>query len=74
MATCPNTNLDSWKKLVAEKGESMAYYLWYTNDGDISKLVSPGDIKVLNGNEALYKKYNLLNNEGAIKKLLVPPS
>ena len=74
MATCPNKNLDSWKKLVAEKGESMAYYLWYTNDGDISKLVSPGDIKVLNGNEALYKKYNLLNNEGAIKTFLYKTS
>jgi hypothetical protein len=70
MATCPNKNLDSWKKLVAEKGEDMAYYLWYTNDGDISKLVSPGEIKVLNGNEDLYKKYNLLNKEGRIKTFL----
>ena len=35
MATCPNTNLDSWKELVASKGEDLAYYLWDKYDGNI---------------------------------------
>ena len=35
MATCPNTSLDSWKKLVEDKGEDAAYYLWDKYDGNI---------------------------------------
>ncbi len=35
MATCPNTSLDSWKKLVEDKGEDSAYYLWDKYDGNI---------------------------------------
>ena len=35
MAACPNTNLDSWKKLVELRGETMAYYLWDQYNGDI---------------------------------------
>lgn len=40
MATCPNKNLDSWKNLVAQKGESMAYYLWDKNDGNVSNILA----------------------------------
>ena len=35
MATCPNKNLDSWKALVEEKGETLAYYLWDKYNGDV---------------------------------------
>lgn len=35
MATCPNTNLESWKNLVAAKGEDLAYYLWDKYEGVI---------------------------------------
>ena len=33
MANCPNINLDSWKNLVAARGEDVAYYLWDKFDG-----------------------------------------
>lgn len=39
MATCPNTNLDSWKNLVASRGEDMAYYLWDKYNGDVSEVL-----------------------------------
>jgi hypothetical protein len=35
MASCPNTNLDSWKQLVEDKGEDAAYFLWDKYDGDV---------------------------------------
>lgn len=35
MATCPNINLDSWKNLVAARGEDIAYYLWDRYEGNI---------------------------------------
>jgi hypothetical protein len=35
MATCPNINLDSWKNLVAAKGEDVAYYLWDKYNGEV---------------------------------------
>ena len=35
MATCPNKNLDSWKSLVAARGENLAYYLWDLHEGDV---------------------------------------
>lgn len=34
MATCPNKNLDSWKSLVASRGD-MAYYLWDKYEGNV---------------------------------------
>jgi hypothetical protein len=40
MATCPNINLNSWKKLVASKGEDLAYYLWDKYEGVVPKDVS----------------------------------
>jgi hypothetical protein len=40
MATCPNKNLDSWKSLVANKGEAMAYYLWDKNGGNVSNILA----------------------------------
>jgi hypothetical protein len=67
MATCPNKSLAEWKQLVADKGEATAYYLWYKNDGDISRFVSPGAVRPLTGNEDLYKRFNLLNKEGKVK-------
>lgn len=33
MATCPNKNLDSWKKLVADHGEETAHLLWDKYNG-----------------------------------------
>lgn len=35
MANCPNINLDSWKTLVAARGEDMAYYLWDEYNGNV---------------------------------------
>lgn len=35
MATCPNINLDSWKNLVAARGEDLAYYLWDLYEGEV---------------------------------------
>lgn len=35
MATCPNINLDSWKSLVASRGEDMSYYLWDKYEGNV---------------------------------------
>ncbi len=35
MASCPNINLESWKNLVATKGEPMAYYLWDKYNGNV---------------------------------------
>ena len=35
MATCPNINLPQWKELVASRGESMAYFLWDTYNGEV---------------------------------------
>ena len=32
---CPNINLDSWKNLVAARGEDTAYYLWDKHDGNV---------------------------------------
>ena len=40
MATCPNINLDSWKDLVASKGEDIAYYLWDKYNGEVPEDVS----------------------------------
>jgi len=34
MATCPNKNLDSWKRLVAAR-ENVAYYLWDLYEGNV---------------------------------------
>lgn len=57
MATCPNINLDSWKNLVASKGEDIAYYLWDKYDGNVpedvtvsapdSPIVSPKTIALI---------------------------
>lgn len=35
MANCPNINLDSWKNLVAARGEDVAYYLWDKYEGNV---------------------------------------
>jgi hypothetical protein len=35
MATCPNINLESWKNLVAARGENIAYYLWDKYAGNV---------------------------------------
>jgi len=35
MATCPNKNLQDWKDLVSQRGESMAYYIWDKYKGNI---------------------------------------
>ncbi len=45
MATCPNTNLDSWKSLVSARGEDIAYYLWDKYDGTVPKKEYSPDIK-----------------------------
>lgn len=67
MATCPNKNSEDWKKLVADKGERTAYYLWYTNNGDISKFVNYGRARTLPNDIDVYRKFNLINKNGEIK-------
>jgi len=32
---CPNINLNSWKNLVAARGEDVAYYLWDRYEGEV---------------------------------------
>ena len=44
MANCPNINLDSWKDLVAARGEDVAYYLWDKYDGNIPESESKSEI------------------------------
>jgi hypothetical protein len=44
MATCPNINLDSWKNLVAARGEDVAYYLWDKFDGNVPESESKESI------------------------------
>ena len=72
MATCPNTNLDSWKELVNARGEDMAYYLWDTYDGNVpsSELSAKQDILTKIENEMgesywkdLYANKRLSNTE-----------
>jgi hypothetical protein len=44
MATCPNVNLDSWKNLVAARGEDVAYYLWDLYEGNVPESESKSEI------------------------------
>ena len=44
MANCPNKNLDSWKNLVAARGEDVAYYLWDKHDGSVPESESKSEI------------------------------
>ena len=47
MATCPNKNLQSWKDLVAARGENLAYYLWdkYVGEVPIQEYTTPVKIE-----------------------------
>lgn len=56
MATCPNTNLDSWKNLVASKGEDVAYYLWDKYDGVVP------EVEVINKNVASSKTISMIKD------------
>lgn len=49
MASCPNENLDSWKQLVASRGEDIAYYLWDLYDGEVPADVVSGATDPLKG-------------------------
>lgn len=49
MASCPNENLDSWKQLVASRGEDIAYYLWDLYDGEVPADVLSGATDPLKG-------------------------
>ena len=44
MANCPNKNLESWKNLVASRGEDLAYYLWDKYDGNVPESESKESI------------------------------
>jgi hypothetical protein len=44
MATCPNKNLESWKLLLASRGEDIAYYLWDKYDGNVPESESKESI------------------------------
>jgi hypothetical protein len=49
MASCPNENLDSWKQLVASRGEDIAYYLWDLYEGEVPADVVSGATDPLKG-------------------------
>ena len=49
MASCPNENLDSWKQLVASRGEDIAYYLWDLYEGEVPADVLSGATDPLKG-------------------------
>jgi len=44
MATCPNKSLESWKLLLASRGEDIAYYLWDKYDGNVPESESKESI------------------------------
>lgn len=64
--TCPNINLDSWKQLVEDKGESLAYYLWFKYNGDVSQFLTEGEELSIVDNLDLYKTYGLLNDNNQL--------
>lgn len=47
MANCPNINLDSWKNLVAARGEDIAYYLWDKFNGVVPEAELTAGIETL---------------------------
>jgi len=49
MASCPNENFDSWKQLVASRGEDIAYYLWDLYEGEVPADVLSGATDPLKG-------------------------
>jgi hypothetical protein len=42
--SCPNTNLEEWKLLVASRGEDVAYALWDLYDGNVPESESKQEI------------------------------
>lgn len=42
--SCPNTNLEEWKLLVASRGEDVAYALWDLYDGNVPESESKSEI------------------------------
>ena len=46
MANCPNKNLDSWKNLVATRGEDIAYYLWDKHNSQVPEEEYGQDVSV----------------------------
>lgn len=44
MAVCPNKSLESWKMLVASRGEALAYYLWDKYNGEVPESESKSEI------------------------------
>ena len=81
---CPNINLDSWKNLVAARGENVAYYLWDKHDGVVPKdeytpNIRPGVQELFNSNPELssigtaeqYSQYlNTIFPESSVKDVV----
>ena len=42
--SCPNTNLEEWKLLVASRGEDVAYALWDLHNGNVPESESKIEI------------------------------
>jgi len=84
MATCPNINLDSWKSLVASRGEDMSYYLWDKYKGNVPESeytpqIKPGvqekDAKKAQidfTNNYLFQIKNIFNSANEIEAKLKP--
>ena len=62
MATCPNINLESWKNLVAARGENIAYYLWDKYAGNVPEAESKSEVV-----KAGLKSINALQSDRAIQ-------
>ena len=60
MAHCPNKNLESWKLLVASRGEVLAYYLWDKYEGKVPESESNQSIVKAN-----LKAVQILNSDKA---------
>lgn len=73
MATCPNKNSESWKKLVDLRGEEMAYYLWDQYNGEVPEdILNNVEQIVTNPQKAIQDKIN--ETKSFVRKYNIPVS
>ncbi len=73
MATCPNTNLDSWKKLVEVRGEAMAYYLWDQYNGEIPEDILNNVEQIVTAPQQAMQE-RIRNTKELVRKYNIPVS
>lgn len=71
MINCPNKNLQEWKDLVAEVGESLAYYYWNKKYPEIN--IKPGVQELFESNpelaDAVYEALVSLRPKASIRNI-----